>query len=72
MSELNPQPLPPSSQAELNPQPLPPGIQLDAFAEAVTAGVLRALEARKDGLQPLSRRPGIIVGVIIDPTITAE
>ena len=62
--------------AELNPQPLPPGISLDAFMEAVTRGVLRALEARRlpqgvgasEETAARIMRPPIIIGIILDPT----
>jgi hypothetical protein len=42
MSELNP---------NLNPQPLPPRVDLAETVEAISTGVLRALEARKLGQQ---------------------
>lgn len=62
--------------AELNPQPLPPGISLEDFMEAVTRGVMRALEARRlpqgaaareETQAALLKRPPIIIGIIFDP-----
>ena len=48
MSELNP---------NLNPQPLPPRVDLAETVEAISTGVLRALEARKLGRQLLDPVP---------------
>ncbi len=59
---------------ELNPQPLPPGdVKLDAFVEAVTRGVSRAIDVRTNDIEATSfKRPPIIIGIILDPATLAQ
>jgi hypothetical protein len=74
--------------------PLPPPradqIRLEDFIEAVTRGVMRALEAQgqpgdavslspqplppggERALAALTRRPGLIIGIIADPNLIIE